>query len=70
MFKKNGQNLYVPKDMIMQAVPEKVRCTFKPECKGCPYPRHGFICYNSRDGTCLKDWMKDTRQRRNDHAGS
>jgi hypothetical protein len=25
----------------------------KPECLGCPYPRHGFICH-FRDGTCLK----------------
>ena len=28
-------------------------CTDRPECEGCPYPAHGFIC-RSRDGTCMK----------------
>jgi hypothetical protein len=30
----------------------------KPECSGCPFPRHGFFCH-FRDGSCLK-----TEQRR------
>ena len=32
-------------------------CTDRPECEGCPYPTHGFIC-QSKDGTCMKTTMK------------
>ena len=28
-------------------------CKDRPECVGCPYPAHGFIC-RSKDGTCMK----------------
>ena len=28
-------------------------CKDRPECEGCPYPAHGFIC-RSKDGTCMK----------------
>ena len=34
-------------------VPEKPVCTDKPECAGCPYPGHGFLC-GGADGHCLK----------------
>ena len=27
-----------------------------PECDGCPYPRHGFLCWGA-DGTCLRTRM-------------
>lgn len=30
-----------------------VVCDIRPECAGCPYPRHGFICHFS-DGSCMK----------------
>lgn len=23
-------------------------------CEGCPYPAIGFICWNSKDGTCMR----------------
>ena len=32
-------------------------CGDRPECEGCPYPAHGFIC-RSKDGTCMKINMK------------
>ena len=32
-------------------------CTDHPECVGCPYPTHGFIC-QSRDGACMKTNME------------
>ena len=32
-------------------------CTDRPECEGCPYPAHGFIC-RSKDGTCMKTNME------------
>jgi hypothetical protein len=33
--------------------PERVVCKRHEHCKGCPYPRHGLICWHS-DGGCLK----------------
>lgn len=32
---------------------EPVRCTTRPECAGCSYPAHGFICHFS-GGNCLR----------------
>lgn len=32
-------------------------CSHSLECNGCPYPRHGFLCW-STDGTCLRTRMK------------
>lgn len=23
-------------------------------CNGCPYPRTGFVCYDKKDGTCMR----------------
>ena len=31
-------------------------CNRSPECNGCPYPRHGFLCWGA-DGTCLRTRM-------------
>jgi hypothetical protein len=31
-------------------------CSRSPECDGCPYPRHGFLCWGA-DGTCLRTRM-------------
>ena len=31
-------------------------CSRSPECNGCPYPRHGFLCWGA-DGTCLRTRM-------------
>ena len=28
----------------------------KADCKNCPYPRHGFLCWGT-DGTCLRTRM-------------
>ena len=41
--------------------PEKPVCTEYPECEGCPYPSHGFVCWRER---CMR---KETEriQRRN-----
>lgn len=35
-------------------IPEPGYCTFKPDCEGCPYPAHGFQCYNVRTGACIR----------------
>ena len=31
-------------------------CSHSQEYNGCPYPRHGFLCW-STDGTCLRTRM-------------
>ena len=38
-----------------EPLPEPV-CSRSPECKDCPYPRHGFLCWGA-DGTCLRTRM-------------
>lgn len=53
MPRKNGHNLIVPKCEPMDRPDLGVLCTVRPECAGCAYPRHGFICHFS-DGSCLK----------------
>lgn len=30
-------------------LPESHGCTLFERCKGCPYPGHGFICWQSED---------------------
>ena len=37
----------------------------KPECPGCTYPRHGFICHN-RDGSCLRTDVRAFSRKRQD----
>ena len=37
-------------------------CTHSEQCRGSPYPSHGFICWRS-DGTCLRtDMVKRNKQ--------
>lgn len=33
-------------------------CRKYERCVGCPYPRHGFVCWN-RDGSCLRTEMAE-----------
>lgn len=30
-------------------------CTAHPHCKGCPYPAHGFVCWDNEDHCMKKD---------------
>ena len=32
---------------------EKPVCTASPQCEGCPFPGHGFLC-QGRDGECMR----------------
>lgn len=41
---------------------------FKPACEGCPFPSVGFICYDKRDGSCLKDDVDRLTRGRKTHA--
>ena len=36
--------------------PEPHGCTLFERCKDCPYPGHGFICWQNED-TCLRTRM-------------
>ena len=33
-------------------------CTHSQNCRDCPYPRHGFLCWGS-DGSCLRSRMNE-----------
>lgn len=45
-----------------QSSPEPVFCNEHERCQGCPYPRHGIVCWH-RDGTCLRtDTPQFTKQ--------
>ena len=38
-------------------------CSHSPDCKDCPYPRHGFLCWGA-DGTCPRSRMNEINKRR------
>ena len=37
--------------------PEKVYGDYSPFCPGCPYPRHGLLCFSKDGGGCLRTDM-------------
>lgn len=39
------------------ASPGQLVCKRHEYCEGCPYPRHGFICWHG-DGSCMKTDME------------
>lgn len=46
---------------------ERPICRRSEWCKDCPYPGHGFICWQN-DGTCLRTRMKEINEKENiDH---
>jgi|GEM_PF-2669298 len=44
-------------------MPQKVFNDQSKFCLGCPYPRHGNSCYDSKDGSCLRMDMMKIEQR-------
>ena len=51
---------FVSKPQAPQYAPEPSPppvCTRFDRCVGCPYPRHGYICWHS-DGSCLRTNME------------
>ena len=49
-----------------EPLPEPV-CSHSPDCKDCPYPGHGFLCWGA-DGTCLRSRMNEINKKEgNDH---
>lgn len=52
------------------ANPFGVFCTFKAECAGCPYPRHGLLCYDAASGLCLKDHVDAILRKDKPYGGS
>lgn len=54
MHRKNGRPITVPFREPQGVSDDRVYCAERgPLCGGCPYPRHGFICWFG-DGACLK----------------
>ena len=41
-------------------------CSHSTDCKDCPYPRHGFLCW-SADGTCLRSRMNEINEKKEDN---
>lgn len=37
-------------------------CTRYEKCQGCPYPRHGFLCWGP-DDECLRDAVREIEER-------
>ncbi len=52
-----------------QSSPEPVFCNEHERCQGCPYPRHGIVCWH-RDGTCLRTDMEEIGRRRKNDSSS
>ena len=46
-----------------QRSPEPVFCTENEQCRGCPYPAHGIVCWH-RGGGCLRTDMEGIERRR------
>ena len=57
MGKRNGRLVYASRREEKRPQTEKMYCTMKPDCAGCPFPSHGFVCW-STDGSCLRTYMK------------
>lgn len=53
MNKWNGKPFYSSPRTVARANNEPAQNNVKPECKDCPYPQHGFICWSS-DGSCMR----------------
>lgn len=34
-------------------------------CIGCPYPKHGYTCYSSADGRCIRTDMERVCRKKN-----
>ena len=41
-------------------------CSHSLDCKNCPYPRHGFLCWGA-DGTCLRSRMNEINEKKEDN---
>lgn len=62
--RRNGVPFYSPKREPLGYTDNRVTCTERGElCAGCPYPKHGFICW-FQDGGCLKTEMRKITERR------
>ena len=54
--RENYAKLMRPEDVgSAREPPEKPVCTEKPECAGCPYPAHGFVCWCEK---CMREKLK------------
>ena len=40
----------------------KAKCSLFDRCEGCPYPKHGFVCWG-KDGQCMRTDMEKIKER-------
>lgn len=40
----------------------KTKCSLFDRCEGCPYPKHGFVCWG-KDGQCMRTDMEKIKER-------
>ncbi len=64
MYEKYQKRTYAPRFPIEQS--GRYVCRLFKRCKGCPFPKTGFICWHA-DGTCLKT-DREAINRRKNHA--
>ena len=50
-------------DSALVSEPVPLPGTDLNQCKGCPYPSHGFICNNAK-GECLRTEIKKINERK------
>jgi hypothetical protein len=63
---------FIGKPQAPQYAPETAPppvCTRLERCEGCPYPRHGFICWHS-DGSCMKTRMEKINEKEKNECNS
>jgi len=45
--------------------PPQVYLDRSKRCIGCPYAKHGYTCYSSTDGSCIRTDMERLERKRN-----
>ena len=58
MDKHQDENIFgMYKPGVTLEPPERPVCMRSSECVDCPYPVHGFVCWNG-EGECLRSQMR------------
>ncbi len=53
---------YSPVSRLPPDPPEPAICTRSERCADCPYPTHGFICWQRDSDECLRTIMEKINQ--------
>jgi hypothetical protein len=63
-YRRNGKpQSYDPEYLqtLPRSLPQPLAGPFE-QCTGCPYPSHGFLCWDNQS-TCLRDQMRKFENR-------